>query len=139
MPRLTRYFIKAGMIYFVLGLLVGVLLVAGSVIQVPPQVAVLFPVYLHVLVVGWVTQLIVGVAYWMFPKYSKERPRGDERLGWVVFILLNIGLVLRIIGEPLVSTQPGSSMGWMLLISALCQLLAGWGFVFNTWTRVKER
>lgn len=139
MPRLTRYFIKAALIYFVLGLLIGVLLVAGSVIRVPPQVAALFPVYLHVLVVGWITQLIAGVAYWMFPKYSKESPRGNERLSWGVFILINVGLVLRIIAEPLVSTQPGSSIGWLLVVSALCQLLAGWGFVFNIWTRVKER
>ncbi len=139
MPRLTRYFIKAALIYFVLGLLIGVLLVAGSVIRVPPQVAALFPVYLHVLVVGWITQLIAGVAYWMFPKYSKESPRGNERLSWGVFMLINVGLVLRIIAEPLVSTQPGSSIGWLLVVSALCQLLAGWGFVFNIWTRVKER
>src|SRR5690606_14282476 len=139
MPRLTRYFIRAALVYLVLGLLVGVLLVAGSVIPVPPQVATLFPVYLHLLVVGWITQLIAGVAYWMFPKYSKESPRGNERLSWGVFILLNVGLVLRIIAEPLVSGQPGGVMGWLLAVSAVCQLLAGWGFVFNIWTRVKER
>ena len=139
MPRLTRYFIKAALVYFVLGLLVGVLLVAGAVIRVPPQVATLFPVYLHVLVVGWITQLIAGVAYWMFPKYSKEAPRGNERLSWGVFILLNMGLVLRIIAEPLASGQPGGLLGWLLVVSALCQFLAGWGFVFNIWTRVKER
>ncbi len=139
MPRLTRYFIKAGLIYFVIGLFVGVLLVAGPIIRLPPQLTALFPVYLHLLVVGWITQLIVGVAYWMFPKYSKEQPRGDAHLSWAIFVLLNTGLVLRFIVEPVVSAQPGDRLGWLLLISALCQLLAGWGFVFNIWARVKER
>ena len=139
MPRLARYFIRAGLIYFVVGLLLGALLVARPYVNVPPQVAAFSPVYIHVLVVGWVTQIIIGVAYWMFPKYSKEQPRGNEALGWAVFILLNAGLILRAIGEPLTSLQPDSGLGWILLVSALCQLLAGWGFVLNTWTRVKER
>lgn len=139
MPQLTRYFIKAGMIYFVLGLLAGVLLVAGPVIRIPPQIAALFPVYLHLLVVGWITQLIIGVAHWMFPKYSKEQPRGSERLGWATFVFINAGLILRVIGEPLVSTQPGGAAGWLLFVSALCQLVGGWAFVLNTWMRVKER
>jgi hypothetical protein len=34
------------------------------------------PVYLHLFMIGWVTQMIFGVAYWMFPRVSKENPRG---------------------------------------------------------------
>lgn len=139
MPLLSRTFIKAGLIYFVVGLMAGVLYFARSTFNLPANLSALYPVYIHLLMVGWVMQLILGVVYWMFPKYSKERPRGSETLGWVVFWLLNAGLILRAVGEPLIALKPEWTLGWTLAVSAILQLLAAWGFVVNTWGRVKER
>ncbi len=132
MPTITRYFIKAAMIYFVIGLLMGFLISARTLLNLPVSILILNPTYLHLLVVGWITQLIFGVAYWMFPKYSKEKPRGDERLGWGIFILLNSGLLLRVVGEPL-------NIGWLLPIAAVLQFIAIWMFIIAVWPRVKER
>jgi hypothetical protein len=96
MPQLTRWFIKAALVYLVLALCVGILLV----MPIDAPVASLFTAYLHMLTFGWLTQLIFGVALWMFPKYTSAKPRGHEWLGWATFILLNTGLILRIIFEP---------------------------------------
>jgi len=139
MPLLSRTYIKTGLIYFVLALLVGAFYLGQSLFNLPATVGTLYPVYLHLLMVGWVTQLIMGVVYWMFPKYSRERPRGSEQLGWIVYALLNSGLILRAFGEPLTILKPGWNLGWTLGISAILQLIAGWLFVINTWGRVKER
>jgi len=139
LPLLSRLFIKAGLIYFVVGLSAGVLTVAQPVLHLPAFFVLIYPVYVHLLMVGWVMQLIIGVVYWMFPKYSKAQPRRSEALGWIVFGLLNVGLILRAIGEPLNALKPEWQLGWTLAISAVLQLLAGWGFVVNTWDRVKER
>ena len=132
MPTITRYFIKAAMLYFGGGLLTAFLISAQKLFNLPAVLLSMTPTYLHMLVVGWITQLIIGVAYWMFPKFSKEAPRGDERVGWAIFILLNIGLLLRVIGEPF-------SIGWMLPISAILQFFAIWLFIIAVWPRVKER
>lgn len=139
MPTLTRYFIKTGLIYFILALSLGVALLAQPLLRLPAAFVSFSPVYIHLLMVGWVTQLIIGVVYWMFPKYSKDHPRGSETLGWMTFILLNAGLVLRALGEPLAVNQPGDVAGALLALSALFQFVAGWAFVINTWGRVKER
>jgi cbb3-type cytochrome oxidase subunit 1 len=139
MPRLARWFIKAGLLYFVLALITGVLLQARTVIDLPSWVNVLNPVYVHLLTVGWITQLIIGVAYWMFPKFSREQPRRSEKLSWAAFVLLNAGLILRIISEPRVTMRSEPDLGWMLAASAVLQTAAGWLFVINTWARVKER
>lgn len=56
-----------------------------------------------------------------------------------VFWLLNLGLVLRLVGEPAQVLNPSNIWGWMLATSALLQWLAGVLFVINTWGRVKER
>jgi cbb3-type cytochrome oxidase subunit 1 len=139
MPRLARWFIKAGLLYFVLALMTGVLFQARTEIVLPFWVSTLNPVYIHLLAVGWITQLIIGVAYWMFPKFTKEQPRGSETLGGATFILLNTGLILRIISEPRVTMRSEPDLGWMLAVSAVLQTAAGWLFVINTWPRVKGR
>lgn len=139
MPRLVRWFIKSALVYFVLALITGLALQARTVIDLPSRIAFFRPVYFHLLVVGWITQLIIGVGYWMFPKFSKEKPRGSESLSWAVFVLLNIGLVLRIISEPQVAANAEPDLGWMLALSAVLQVIAGWLFVINIWPRVKER
>ena len=132
MPLLTRTFIKTAMICFTLALMLGILLALGVTNG-------LFPVYIHLLVFGWLTQLIFGVASWMFPKYSTENPRGNETIGWWTYALLNIGLLLRAIVEPIQSTHPNSISGWILVLSAILQFLAGSLFVLNNWKRVKEK
>jgi len=117
----------------------GVLYQVRTEIDFPSWVSTLNPVYIHLLAVGWITQLIIGVAYWMFPKFTKTQPRGSEALGWATFILLNVGLILRMISEPRVTMRSEPDLGWLLAVSAVLQTIAGWLFVINTWSRVKER
>jgi hypothetical protein len=132
MPLLTRIFIKTAIICLALALVLGILLASGVTNG-------LFPVYIHLLVFGWLTQLIFGVVFWMFPKYSVEKPRGSEALGWWTYALLNIGLLLRAIAEPIQSARPNPLGGWMLIFSASLQFLSGMLFVINSWGRVKEK
>lgn len=138
MPTLTRWFIKSALINFVAALVAGIVVSARPALNLPPELAALSPVFFHLLMVGWATQLIFGVVHWMFPKYSREKPRGSDRLAWATFILLNLGLILRIIGEPMQAFQPEAGWGWALAISSVLQWLAGMLFILNTWPRVKE-
>lgn len=135
MPKLTRAFIKAALIHLVLALVAGILLAFPGGSPVPG----LFAPYLHMLTFGWLTQFIFGVAIWLPPKSSKERPRGYEWLGWATFALLNGGLILRIIFEPLSANAPSPFADWMLVTAAVFQWLAGVTFLANIWPRVKEK
>ena len=138
MPPLTRWFVKTSFLYLILALVAGLLLILQSTFKWNAAVG-LFPVYIHLFVLGWLTQLIFGVVYWMFPKYSNEKPRGSESLGWWTYVLLNVGLLLRVIAEPIQSIQPNPLSGWTLVAAALIQFLAGLAFVINSWGRVKEK
>jgi len=132
MPLLTRTFIKTAMIDLALALVFGVLLALDVTNG-------LFPVYIHLLVFGWLTQLIFGVVYWMFPKYSNQLPRGRDALSWITYGTLNIGLILRALAEPLQASQASNLFGALLVLSAILQWLSGVAFVVNTWQRVKEK
>lgn len=138
MPPLARWFVKTSFVYLAAALIVGLLLAVQSSFNLT-ELGGLFPVYIHLFVLGWLTQLIFGVVFWMFPIYSKERPRHNESLGWWTYALLNIGLLLRAVAEPINSTGHNPVSGWALVVSAVLQFLAGLGFVINTWGRVKER
>ena len=138
MPTLTRWFVKTSFVYLALALLAGLLLAAQSTLglTVPDE---FFSVYVHLLVFGWLTQLVFGVVFWMFPKYSAERPRGSETLGWLTYALLNSGLILRAIAEPVQAMTPGLLTGWALVVSAALQLAAGVTFVLNSWKRIRVK
>ena len=137
MPALTRWFIKSSFVYLIAALIVGVGLAMQAPLHLPSALGSLMPVYLHLFMVGWVAQLIFGVIYWMFPKFSKEEPRGSEVLAWATYGLINVGLILRAVGEPVQALQPQAGWGWLLALSAILQWLGGLAFVFNTWGRVK--
>jgi hypothetical protein len=138
MPSLTRWFVKTSFVYLALALIAGLLMEARSALHLV-ALGGLFPVYLHLFVLGWLTQLIFGVVFWMFPKHSAETPRGSEALGWWTYLLLNVGLLLRVVSEPVNSMQPNPFSGWTLVLSAVIQFLAGLLFVVNSWGRVKEK
>ncbi len=139
MPQLTRWFLKAGLIYLVAAMALGSVLLLQNLLGLPGWLALLRPVYLHLFMVGWITQLIFGVVYWMFPKLTREQPRGNERLGWAVLVTLNVGLLLRAVAEPLTTLRPELAPGWVLVLAAGLQLAACLGFIANTWGRVKAR
>ncbi|MBX3047366.1 MAG: hypothetical protein KF698_10250 [Anaerolineales bacterium] len=137
MPLVTRAFIKASLLYLVLALGLGVFQAAQSWLGL--ALPGLSAVYFHLFLVGWVTQMIMGVGHWFFPKYSQQLPRGNEALAWACFWLLNIGLVLRAIVEPALSAQAAPLLSGLLVASAVMQWLAGLLFVYNAWPRIKER
>ena len=137
MPKLSRWFVKSALVCLVLGCLSAGLAMPDDALALPGWVAAFRPLSWHLLAFGWATQLIFGVAFWMFPHASKEQPRGNERLGWTAWILLNVGIGLRAIGEPAATLSPGVTAGLMLAVSAVAQVVAIGIFVYFTWPRVK--
>jgi hypothetical protein len=128
-PTVTRWVLRSAFVWAALALATGVLLAW------PGAPAPVYPTYLHLLTVGWLSNLIFGVAHWMFPRASAESPRGDARLAWAGWGLLNAGLVLRILGE----AAQGPAPHQVLAASALLQVAAVWIWILHLWPRVKER
>lgn len=129
MPTLTRWSLKTALCWAAIAMIVGMLLAWPGAPALP------YPTYLHLLTVGWLSNLIFGVAHWMFPRASADAPRGDVRLAWAGWGMLNAGLLLRILGE----VFRGSSSGAWLVIAAALQLVAVWLWVAHLWPRVKVR
>lgn len=135
MPRVSRTFILTGLLYLVAAMAVGVVRTLGP--AAAPLTAFPYPVYVHLLAVGWLTQLIFGVAYWMFPGRVREPSVAERATLWSVYAALNTGVLLRVIAEPMLG-RPGPWSA-LLAVSAVAQLLAVLLFTAHLWPRVAAR
>jgi heme/copper-type cytochrome/quinol oxidase subunit 1 len=139
MPPLSRWFIKSSFVYLVATFVSGVLAVVDAAWDVIPGAVQVTPVYYHLFMLGWVSQLIFGVGNWMFPVYSREAPRRSERLGWAVYGLLNGGLALLVLAEVVRAFAAEQAGHWLQAVGALLLWLAGTAFVANTWGRIRGK
>lgn len=139
MPPLTRWYIRLAFCYLVLALLAATLGSARQPLGLAAWIGLLGPGAVHLFVVGWITQMIFGVAYWMFPRRSAELPRGDPAPAIAALVLLNVGLLTRITVEPWQTLNPSTLAGSLLVASAVLQWSAGTLWVAQMWPRVKER
>ena len=98
-----------------------------------------WPVWIHLLTVGWLTQLIFGVAFWLFPRHSRMRPYGPQQLAWTAYPLLNAGILLRLFAEPAIAWTASPLWRGLAGLSAAFQWVAGTLMAVYLWTRVKQR
>lgn len=139
MPRLSRVAIRLAMGYLLVGLVAWTLYTLDQTSPLAGNWAALRPVSIHLITIGWLTQLIFAVMYWMFPIISRANPYGAAWMGWYGMIQLNLGLIGRAIFEIGLSQGWPSGAGWGLVGAALLQ----WGgistWVLLTWGRVKAK
>lgn len=133
----ARFYIRTALIHLVAAFLLGGLLLINQGVQLHPRFGTLLPVFYHLLTVGWITQLICGVALWMFPVQSRTRSAASQRAGWIAYGALNAGLLLRVVFEPWHGWT--NRWGGMLVLSALLQVVAIWIFVIIIWPRVRGK
>lgn len=138
MPSLARLYIKTSLIYLGAALLTALVMAAGPPAGLTATFALWQP-YLHLFVVGWLTQLIFGVAYWLFPRYSRADPFGRSGLAVAAYALLNVGLVLRVVAEPGLAWTAAAAWSWALVASAALQWAGVVAYAVYIWSRVKSK
>lgn len=134
MPLITRIFLKTGMVWLLIALLFGVAQQINALTF--PSLSVLF---WHSLMVGWITQTIMGVSVWMFPGRVKEESLQHQKWSWMAYGFLNVGLVLRIISEPFVNTSELAMWKYLLVVSAVTQFIGILCYVIEIWPRVLSK
>lgn len=136
MPTSTRWFIKSGMIYFIMGLTLAFI----SEFPSTGDSISLLPVYWHMLVIGWVTQLIIGVSVWMFPRKYRNRRKRESGLVWGTFWCLNIGLILRFLSEPFIPLLSNKILlPGIVIFASVLQVTAFFLYAAEIWPRLGKR
>lgn len=129
MPRLSTLFVKAALFNLATGITVGGLLLWNKAFALGPLIWRLLPMHIELLLVGWMVNLALGVAYWILPRWQSLR--GDVRPAWAAFFLLNGGLWLVAVG-------PYVTFGSALTVTGRAlEALAAAAFALHAWPRVK--
>ncbi len=140
MPKITIYFIRSGMIFFFLALFLALIMSLEQSGLMTLPVMTLQPVFWHFLLVGWITQIIMGVSVWMFPRKRRGQQGGGEKHAWIAFSCINVGLWMRAISEPFVASGGSDKIiPFLIALSAVLQIIGGTAYVLGIWPRVKGK
>src|SRR5689334_9912545 len=93
MPRLSRYFIRSAFLYLAFGFSAGGLMLGFKAGVVSPTVWLWLPAHTVLMLNGWVTQLAMGVGYWILPRIILSQ-RGRTSFAWASFAVFQFGLLL---------------------------------------------
>lgn len=129
MPRLSVWFIRAALLYLLAGFSLGALLLTHKGVPFEPQLWRWRPAHIELLLVGWMLQLAMGVAYWILPRFQQQR--GNVAAAWAAFLLLNAGVLVVVAAGVL------SAPAWPLAVGRLLQAGAAVAFAANAWPRIK--
>ncbi|MEO6835255.1 MAG: hypothetical protein ABI231_05040 [Candidatus Tumulicola sp.] len=141
MPVETRLFVKASLLWlcgtFVFG--AGMLAFKALGTTLPFDLSV---VHAHMGFVGWLVNLVMGIALWFLPVNREKFPANRGRYPVLpvrsIFIMLNAGLILRLVFEPVLDRWgPAPLTSGALLASALLQTAAVVLFAAVAWLRVR--
>jgi hypothetical protein len=137
-PYVSRLFIKTGIAYLIVTFIAGAVLLWLEAIDHPaPFVAEIE--HGHAGFVGWLVNTVIGVAYWLLPvnrgRFPATQGRYPEALARASFYALNIGLLLRLLGEPLL-VMHRREIAVALEASAVLQVGGVAAFGWIAWQRV---
>ncbi|MDQ7034308.1 MAG: hypothetical protein Q9P01_05585 [Anaerolineae bacterium] len=93
MPRLSKLLIRAALIHMGIGFFIGSLLLWNKGLPFAPAIWRLRASHIELLIFGWTIQFVMGVSFWVIPRFSTGNRYGKEVFGWISFVLLNMGVV----------------------------------------------
>ena len=137
MTPLVRRYIKTSFVFLVLGLGLGAYLIVAQfgVGAYPPRLVV--TAHVHLLLVGFMLMIVMGVATWMFPRPSREDTRYRPELAEAVYWVMTLSTALRAAAEMLLAYTGRPALGWLIAAGGLGQVGGAILFVANMWVRVR--
>jgi len=134
---LVRRFIKTGIGFLFVGLVLGLWMLARRELLGTWPDPYLVSAHAHLVLVGFVLFLILGVALWLFPRPAQDDRRYRPALVETAYWILVVGTAGRFVAEAARAWSAAPLLGWLVMASALAQV-TGIGLYFWTmWSRIR--
>ena len=101
----------------------------------PPRLFI--TAHVHLLLVGFMLMMVMGVATWMFPRPAKDDTAYRPELAEAVYWVMCLATALRAVGELLAGFSPSPALRLLIAAGGLGQVLGTLLFVANMWRRVR--
>ena len=129
MPKMSVWLIRAALLHFVMGALLGSAYLCWKAAGWFPWSLSHVSVHVELMLVGWMVQLVIGVAYWILPRPADEPRDAHEGVMWAVFGMINAGVLLASLGgDPSLPRQ-------FQLAGRILEIAAAGLFALHAWNR----
>jgi len=137
MPPLVRRYVKTSFVFLVLGLALGGWIIVGEFVlgAYPPRLYI--TAHAHLLLVGFMLMIVMGVATWMFPRPAREDPRYRPELAEAVYWVMTLSTAVRAAAELVAPATSAPGVRLVIALGGLGQLAGAGLFVVNMWWRIR--
>jgi cbb3-type cytochrome oxidase subunit 1 len=137
MPSLIRRYIKTSLVFLIAGLLLGGYLILAEFVlgRYPPRLFI--TAHVHLLLVGFMLMIVMGVATWMFPRAARDAGGYRPGLAEAVYWVMTISTATRAAAELTAPFVASWSVRLLIAAGGLGQLAGAALFVVNMWSRVR--
>jgi cbb3-type cytochrome oxidase subunit 1 len=134
---LVRRYIKTSFVFLALGLVLGGWITVGEFVLgvYPPRLYI--TAHAHLLLVGFMLMIVMGVATWMFPRPARDDARYRPGLAEAVYWVMTVSTAVRAAAEILAPWSAGPVLRWIIALGGLGQLAGAALFVLNMWPRIR--
>jgi len=138
-----RLMLRTSLVYFIVGIIIGFLMFLGYRFKSFEFIFYFREVHVHILLVGFVIQLIMGVALWFFPRkmpvniFEREKIyRAEEIKGMILYVIFNSGTILRSLFESFIDFN--SLFYFLSLTGIILQTLSLFYFFILILPRIRK-
>ena len=137
MHSLVRRYIKTAIGFLIAGLCLGLWMVARRELLGRAATSYEISAHTHLILVGFVMMMILGVALWLFPRPDKTDERYQPRLASAAWWLLTLGTAARALGELSRTATSGPLVPSMIVVASFAQVIALGMFFYTMWSRIR--
>lgn len=137
MHSLVRRYIKTAIGFLVLGLAIGIWMLVRRELYGAYATPFETSAHTHALLVGFVMEMILGVALWLFPRPEKGNVRYKPRVAEAAYWLLTLGTAVRVVGELARPFVASLALRWLIVLCGVAQTAGLLLFFYTMWPRIR--
>ena len=133
----VRYFIKTSIIFLITGILTGVYMSVSKNIFSTGYTPEIVTAHVHVILIGSVMMMIMGVALWFFPRAVKDDRKYNPGLILAVYWIMTVSTSLRYLSEMISSYYFSYWINVSTTLFSLFQVAGIILFFYSIWGRIR--
>ncbi len=133
----VRYFIKTSIFFLIVGILTGLYLMSAKYFGLPGYSSETISAHTHLILVGSVMMMIMGVALWFFPRAEKTDKKYNPDLIRFVFWLMALSTALRFVFQMLYGFLFSEWITYAITCMSVFQIISIVLFFYSVWGRIR--
>jgi uncharacterized protein involved in response to NO len=133
---MARYFIKTSFGFFILGLFSG-LYIYGAKVFGWTLPYTLIQAHLHILLMGGMFLMILGVGVWFFPRARKDDKRYNPAVIKASYWVYTASTLIRFAAEIFQGLYPRGLADSLGFWSSVLQVMAASSIIYSIWGRIR--